>query len=221
MIPFETLFKQHRGRRCSKWQHYFSVYDRHLFHLIGQEFTLLEIGVAQGGSLQLWKKYFGGRVSVVGIDLDPNSYFEEPQIRVFTGDQSDRVFLEGVLAKIGTPTVIIDDGSHIQSHIIKTHRVLYPTLTSNGVYIIEDCHTSYWPRFEGGVNSHLNAVEIFSKSSHDVNEKWYNVSRTPIIGNLDSISFYDSLIVMEKRENKYLRRMVDVDHEGPKIMETV
>lgn len=221
MHQFETLFKEHRGRRCSKWQHYFSIYDRYLSHLIGRRFTLLEIGVAQGGSLQLWRKYFGEQVTVVGIDKNPNSYFEEPGIRVFIGDQSDESFLRSVISEIGSPTVIIDDGSHIQSHIIKTHQVLYPTLASNGVYIIEDCHTSYWPRFEGGVNSHLNAVEIFSKSSHDVNEKWYNVSRIPIIGNLDSISFYDSMIVMEKRENKYLRRMVDVDREGPKIMETI
>ncbi len=220
MIPFETLFKGHRDRRCSKWQHYFSVYDRHLFHLIGKQFTLLEIGVAEGGSLQLWKKYFGDQVRICGIDKDPKSYFQESQIEVFIGDQSDERFLNQVLNEIGSPTVIIDDGSHVQSHILKTHQVLYPNLASNGIYIIEDCHTSYWPRFEGGVNSHLNTVEIFSKSSHDVNEKWYNIPRTPILNNLNSISFYDSMIVMEKREDKFQRHMVDVDQNGPRIMET-
>ena len=56
MISFENIFKQHRLRYASKWHHYFSIYDRHLSHLIGKEFTLLEIGVNQGGSLQLWKK---------------------------------------------------------------------------------------------------------------------------------------------------------------------
>lgn len=221
MDSFESLFQQHRSRHSSKWQHYFAVYDRHLSHLVGQEFTLLEIGVANGGSLQLWKKYFGSKVSVIGIDIDQKSYFEETQIKVYIGDQTNEDFLHVMLSEIRQPTVIIDDGSHVQSHIIKTLQVLYPHLASNGTYIIEDCHTAYWPRFEGGLNSHLNIVDILSKSAHDVNTKWYNLPKVPILNQLNSIAFYDSMIVLEKRESTYNRHMVEVDMNGPRLTETV
>lgn len=221
MQKFEDLFLSHRERCCSKWLHYFPIYDRHLSKFINQSITLLEIGVSKGGSLQLWKKYLGKNSKIVGIDIHRNSFYLEDQIDIFIGDQSNTSFLEKVLQKIDSPCIIIDDGSHIQSDILKTFNFLFPFLSDNGIYIIEDCHTAYWPRFEGGINSHLNVVDIFSKSAHDVNTKWYNLPRTPKIKKLDSISFYDSMIVFEKRTENYNRFMIDVDVQGPKIMETV
>lgn len=220
-MKLETLFKEHRGRHSSKWHHYFEVYDRHLSHLINKPFTLLEIGIAGGGSLQLWKKYFGSSVKIIGIDIDQNCYFEESQIKTYIGDQTDTEFLSKILKENDQPTVIIDDGSHIQSHVIQTFNFLYPVLTNYGIYIVEDCHTAYWPRFEGGVNSHLNFVEIMSKTVHDVNTKWYNVPKTPRLNNLNSIHFYDSMIVCEKKQNNVERLMVNVDETGARIMERV
>jgi len=221
MKNFEHLFQQHQSRFSSKWQHYFAVYDRFFSRFINQKFTLLEIGVSLGGSLQLWKKYFGSHVSVIGIDNNSQSYFEESQIQIFIGDQTDKKFLENVLNTISNPAIIIDDGSHIQSHILKTFEILYPALSDNGIYVIEDCHTAYWPRFEGGVNSHLNVVDIFSRSAHDVNSKWYNVPKTVRIPQLDSISFHDSMIILEKRQKDYKRNMVEVDRSGPRIRDTI
>lgn len=221
MNSFEDLFISHTDRYSSKWQHYFEIYDRHLAHLKNKELVLLEIGVSQGGSLQLWKKYFGTQIKIYGIDVNPESKFSEPQIEVFIGDQTDVEFLDCVIKNIGPPTVIIDDGSHIQSHVIKTFEFLFPKLVNNGIYIIEDCHTSYWPRFEGGLNSHLNVVDIMSRTAHDVNTKWYNEPRTPKIKQLNSIHFYDSVIVLEKRPKQFTRRMVDVDVNGARIMESI
>jgi 23S rRNA U2552 (ribose-2'-O)-methylase RlmE/FtsJ len=221
MNSFETLFKQHREKYTSKWRHYFSIYDRHLSDLIGKEFTLIEIGVNQGGSLQLWKKYFGNKVKIIGIDKNNDSYFEESQIKIFIGDQSDEIFLKKIINSIDSPTVIIDDGSHIQSHILKSLNILYPALSFGGTYIIEDCHTSYWPRFEGGVNSHLNIVEILSRSTHDVNTRWYNLPKIPILSDLNSICFYDSMIVLEKQENNCKRMSVDADSTGARIIEVI
>jgi len=221
MSSFENLFISHNNRYSSKWQHYFEIYDRHLSHLKHKPIVLLEIGVSQGGSLQLWKKYFGTQSKIYGIDLNPKSRFYEDQIEVFIGDQTDTVFLNHVINNIGRPDVIIDDGSHIQSHVIKTFDFLFPHLADNGIYIIEDCHTSYWPRFEGGVNSHLNVVDILSRTAHDVNTKWYNEPRTPKIKQLNSIHFYDSVIVLEKRPKQFTRHMVDVDVNGARITESV
>lgn len=214
-------FYEHTDRLCSKWDHYFSVYERHLSKFTNKPITFLEIGISKGGSLQIWKKYFGAQSRIVGIDIDPTCYFEEPQIETYIGDQTDTAFLSSVINKIGTPDIIIDDGSHVQSHVLKTFEHLYPLLSNDGVYIIEDCHTSYWPRFEGGLNSHLNVVDIMSRNVHDVNTKWYNLPREPKIKNLDSMHFYDSMIVFEKKQSNVDRLMVNVDNSGIKVIERV
>lgn len=217
----ENIFNEHRGRLCSKWQHYFDIYDRHLSRFINRPVNILEIGISGGGSLQIWKKYFGNNAKVSGIDIDPNCYFVEDQIQTFIGDQTNTTFLQSVINKIGIPDIIIDDGSHVQSHILKSFDYLYPLLSDRGVYIIEDCHTSYWPRFEGGLNSHLNVVDIMSRTVHDVNTKWYNLPRQPKLSNLDSIHFYDSVIVYEKKVQSTTRIMVNVDSNGVVVRETV
>lgn len=222
MEKLENIFVNHHLKKSSKWHHYFDIYDRHLSKFRDKQITLLEIGVAEGGSLQIWKKYFDEKSKIFGIDIREDCKYEESQIEIFIGDQTDYNFLTKVIDRIGIPDIIIDDGSHVQSHILKTFDFLYPILNENdGVYVIEDCHTAYWPRFEGGVNSHLNVVEIFSKRVHDVNSKWYNEPKTPKLKTLDSIHFYDSMIVFEKRKNIYHRYMVDTSIDGPKIMEKV
>lgn len=223
MENLEHIFANHRSKKSSKWYHYFEVYDRHISKFIDKKVTLLEIGVAEGGSLQIWKKYLGSKSKIVGIDIRQEFYFnDESQIEIYIGDQTNHDFLLKVIDKIGIPDIIIDDGSHVQSHILKTFDLLYPILNENGgVYVIEDCHTAYWPRFEGGINSHMNVVEIFSKRVHDVNSKWYNEPKTPQLRTLDSIHFYDSMIILEKRKNTYNRYMVDTSSNGPIIMEKV
>lgn len=218
---FEELFQNHRDRLCSKWHHYFEIYDRHFSSFINKEFTLLEIGVAHGGSLQLWKKYFGSKVKVVGIDIVPAAYFTEPQIEVFIGDQTNVEFLSEVVGKIGQPSIIIDDGSHVQSHILKTFEFLFPNLSEDGIYLIEDCHTAYWANFEGGINSHLNVIDVFSKFSHDVNIKWYEEPKVPRTKNLKSLHFYDSVIVFEKRQSQFERIMMNADSSGLSIPQVV
>lgn len=223
MENLEHIFANHRSKKSSKWHHYFEVYDRHISKFIDKKVTLLEIGVAEGGSLQIWKKYLGSKSKIVGIDIRQEFYFDdESQIEIYIGDQTNHDFLLKVIDKIGIPDIIIDDGSHVQSHILKTFDLLYPILNENGgVYVIEDCHTAYWPRFEGGINSYMNVVEIFSKRVHDVNSKWYNEPKTPQLRTLDSIHFYDSMIILEKRKNIYNRYMVDTSSNGPIIMEKV
>jgi hypothetical protein len=221
MTSFKDYFFNHRSRHCSKWFHYFSIYDRHFEHLKNQEFTLLEIGVGNGGSLQLWKKYFGSKVKIFGIDVNPQSDFSEGQIKIFIGNQSDTDFLDSVIKEIGSPTIIIDDGSHIQSDMIKSFDFLFPKLSENGIYIVEDCHTCYWPRFQGGVSSHLNFVDILSRTVHDVNHKWYNEPRSTKIKQLNSIHFYDSVVVLEKKSMEVKRHMLDVDATGVKILEEI
>jgi hypothetical protein len=203
MVSLQDVFDSHTGRQSGKWKHYFTIYDRYLQQFIGTEFTLIEIGVQQGGSLQIWKKYFGSKVGVVGIDIEQRTMFTEPQIQTFCGNQSDTNFLDSVITQVGTPTVIIDDGSHNQSDVLTSLHALWPKLAVNGIYIIEDTHTAYWQEWKGGINSPLNIVAVSSRFVHDVNLQHMKEPYTPVMRNLRSISYYDSMIVLEKElENK-------------------
>ena len=125
-------------------------YQTHFQALRLKDVNLLEIGIGgyndptQGGhSLRMWKAYFpNGRIN--GIDLLDKSLLEEERIRTFAGSQVDQPFLERVIAEIGTPDIIIDDGSHLSEHVIASFQILFPLLAPDGIYVVEDLQTSYW-----------------------------------------------------------------------------
>src|SRR5215469_11390917 len=95
-------FLSNTGRRTHKWYQYFPAYERHFEHLRNQHITLIEIGVGEGGSLQMWRRYFGPFARIVGIDWNPDRrQVEEDQIYIRIGHQENRSFLERVLAEFG------------------------------------------------------------------------------------------------------------------------
>jgi hypothetical protein len=143
--------------RTDKWGRHFYTphYQRHLEHLRGERFTLLEIGIGgyarekQGGrSLRMWKHFFP-RAQVVGLDIEDKSFVEAPRIKAYQGSQVDPEVLERIVAENGRPQVVIDDGSHRPEHIRETFRLLFPLLADDGIYAIEDTQTSYWPKWGG------------------------------------------------------------------------
>lgn len=69
----EAVFYGHKGRLAQKWHHYLEIYERHFEPLQQQKQPLrtLELGVSRGGSLEIWRKYFGPDARIVGIDIDP------------------------------------------------------------------------------------------------------------------------------------------------------
>jgi hypothetical protein len=129
---------------------YCQHYQEHFQALRLKNVNLLEIGIGgyddpnQGGhSLRMWKAYFpNGRIN--GIDLHDKTPHEEPRIRTFAGSQIDEVFLQRVITEIGTPDIIIDDGSHRPEHVVATFKILFPLLARHGIYVVEDLQTSYW-----------------------------------------------------------------------------
>src|SRR6185436_388571 len=68
----ERIAATHTGARANKWQHYFEIYDRHFARFRGREITVLEVGVAGGGSLEIWRSYFGPKARIVGMDINPD-----------------------------------------------------------------------------------------------------------------------------------------------------
>jgi methyltransferase family protein len=140
-----------------KWgRHWYAPhYQRHLAPFRTRPITLLEIGVggyddprAGGQSLRMWKAYFP-KARVFGLDLYDKSALQEERIRIFQGSQDDPAVIERLLAETGPLDVVIDDGSHLNAHVLRTFELLFPHLRDGGIYAVEDLQTAYWPKFGG------------------------------------------------------------------------
>ena len=198
MSKLFEVFNSHDGRGCGKWEHYPEIYEKHLERFVGKEVTIFELGVCKGGSLQVWKKYFGEKANIIGVDVDPYSKYEEEQIKVYTGNVLDFKLWQEIVEKHGQPDIIIDDASHIQQEVIQAFSMLYPALKDDGVYIIEDTHTAYRGNFGGGITSPLNVVSIFGRLVNDVNNHFIEEAYTSTLMDIKSMHFYNSMIVLEK-----------------------
>lgn len=189
------------GPVINKWRHYFPIYERHLTSWRNKTITILEIGVDKGGSLQMWQRFFGPMATIVGIDLNPESIeAEQDGIHVRIGDQSSPEFLSTLIEEFGPFDIVIDDGSHMMEHMLASFNFLYPTLSKNGLYIIEDTHTCYWPEFGGGVDNPNTFINI-SKNHLDELNSFHardTVPETFISKHTFGIYHYDSVIVYER-----------------------
>ena len=151
----------------------------------------------------MWKQYFGPYSVIVGLDIDPVcQQVAEDQIHIRIGNQSDTDFLQRVLDEFGTPDIIIDDGSHMMQDMRKSFLYLYRRLPDNGVYIVEDMHTCYWPDFGGGYRAEGSFME-FCKGHIDLLNAHHTKGRlkpTEFTDSTFSVCFYDSVVVFEKRK---------------------
>ena len=196
-------FLTHDGHPIDKWAHYFPIYDRHFSWYANKSLTFLEIGVARGGSLQMWQRFFGPLAKIVGIDIRERSKsYEAPGTLVRIGDQADEQFLQSLIDEFGVPDIVLDDGSHQMEHIAKTFNFLYPKLPKNGVYMVEDLHTAYWDEFGGGVSKPETFINLSKEYIDRLNA---DHSRGQVVPNFITrqtfgISFYDSVVVFEKGE---------------------
>jgi SAM-dependent methyltransferase len=201
--PLARYFLSNRGRMIDKWHHYFEIYHRHLERFRRRSPVVLEIGVFQGGSLQMWHDYFGKGARVIGVDIDPRTrQFEDDSTTILIGDQADPAFLGDIRKRFAHIDVIIDDGGHTMAQQITTFGELYPHLQPRGVYICEDLHTSYMPMYGGGLRRDGTFIE-FSKHLIDALHGWYYVAEGTELdvytAGTYGVSFYDSIVVIEKR----------------------
>lgn len=149
--PLWKYFSHNEGRMIIKSHNYFDIYHNHFCRFRDQPVTVLEIGVADGGSLQMWKSYFGPDAKIYGVDINPRcKELEEDQIKIFIGDQSDRGFLRVLREEIGHIDIVIDDGGHMMIQQITSFEELFPFIGETGIYLVEDLSTSYSQAYGGG-----------------------------------------------------------------------
>lgn len=160
--PLRVYFEQHKaGRGIWKWKHYFDIYHRHLAKFVGRPVHVCEIGVYSGGSLEMWRDYFGEGCRIYGVDLqDACKAYENEYTRIFIGDQADRGFWRSFKASAPQLDVLIDDGGHRPEQQIATLEEMLPHLRPGGVFLCEDVHGVHngFATYMHGLVKNLNAM---------------------------------------------------------------
>jgi len=140
----DDLAKRHGSDKSSLFHGYTASYERWFGSIRFDVQSVLELGVANGASLRMWRDFFPA-AHVQGLDIDPAFMFTEERITTVLGDQED-----AAVAQSFQPTdIIIDDGGHQMAQQIGSFSLYFPLVKRGGLYIIEDLHTSYWPNYGG------------------------------------------------------------------------
>ena len=204
MNHLKAWFDANTDRRIDKWSHYFEVYDRHFSRFRHSDICVVEFGVSQGGSLSMWRDYFGPKAKIYGVDVNEHcKVFKEEGTEILIGDQGDRNFLKSLIDIVSRIDILIDDGGHTMDQQIRTFEELFPYISQNGVYLCEDCHTSYWSKFGGGYRKKGSFIE-YCKLLIDQMNAWHSKTTrlrvTDFTKSAKSMHFYDSIVVVEKGE---------------------
>jgi hypothetical protein len=193
----QRYFEAHReGRGIWKYQHYFPIYERHFRKFVGREVHVLEIGVYSGGSLEMWKSYFGPNARIYGVDVEESCRsYENEHTHIEIGDQADPAFWSLFRKRYPRIDIVIDDGGHRLEQQRVTFEAMLPHLQPGGVYLCED--------LAGERNSFVAYLQGFAA---ELNRFQWNaadeVSVTPsaLQRELSSIHFYPYIAVVEKYE---------------------
>ncbi len=201
-MSLNQYFWTNTGRPIHKSAHYLPIYERHFAPFVGRSVVMLEIGVWKGGSAQMWKHYFGPAARIIGIDINPEcKAYEDEQVSIRIGDQSDPKFLASLIQEFGVPDIVLDDGSHEMRHVNASFDYLFPRMARDGVYLVEDLHTAYWPNYGGGLRSPASFIERSKGLIDELNADHVPdgaLKPTPFSRTARSMHFYDSIVVVEK-----------------------
>lgn len=198
---FEKIYYRRTGRAIFKWRHYLPVYDQVLTPYVGRPLTLVEIGVANGGSIDLWREFLGKQIRIIGVDNNPECLeLEAPGVEIMIGSQADPDFLAQVAERAGPIDIVIDDGSHICSHQITAMGALFPHVRDGGLYVCEDLHTSYWREFEGGLKTPGSFIEFTKDLIDRVHHRWNGIPLPPddLAHWIGAMTLADSMAVFHK-----------------------
>ena len=222
-ITLQNLYDAHSGKISDKWFSYLVSYDEIFREFRHRKIRILEIGVQNGGSLELWARYFPNAKSIVGCDIDPSCkelQFEDERISVVVGDISSEQTEEQIFEVAEDFDIIIDDGSHESGDIIKAFARYFERLTPGGVFVVEDLHCSYWgDDFNGGLNAPFSSISFFKRIIDVLNyEHWggeiqpreildyfstvYDIAFSDKeLLSIESVVFQNSLCVVHKAES--------------------
>ena len=148
-----------------KLDSYFQVYEEIFKKYVGKKITFVEVGVLGGGSLFMWKDYFGKDARIIGIDINPEAEkWKDHGFEIFIGSQSKEKFWKDFYNKVGKIDILLDDGGHHnKEQIISVHSSI-PNINDKGVIVVEDTHSSYMKEFNKHPVHPMNIQIIYDLS---------------------------------------------------------
>ena len=208
MKNIKNSFKQ-SPKYSIKWNNYFDIYNNLFQKFIGKKITFVEVGVGNGGSLFMWKNFFGKKAKIIGIEMNPEAKkLEKKGFKIFIGDQSDPNFWEKFYKKVGKVDILLDDGGHKNIQQVTTFMESYNYIKPGGMIIIEDTHTSFMKK-KGFKNPSKYSFVSFSKYIIEnlhrrnpmVEKKLNDLSQK-----IESITFYDSIVCINFNLKKIINK---------------
>lgn len=225
------LYEAHQGKVSDKWDIYLAEYDRLFTPFRNSPIRLLEIGIQNGGSLEIWASYFPAARSIVGCDINPDCRqlrYADPRISVVVADANTDEAQAAILRQGDDLDIVIDDGSHTSSDIVKTFARYFRHVKPGGFFLAEDLHCSYWADFEGGLFDPASSVAFFKRLADVINHEHWGVPAQradvlasfaraygvvfdeDLLAQVHSVEFINSLCVVRKADPS--RNVMGVRH---------
>lgn len=225
MKKLTDLYKDHTGKVSDKWRSYLDEYDKLFTPFRSLPISLLEIGIQNGGSLEIWSQYFPNAQKFVGCDINPdcaNLSYLDPRIAFVVGDANAEEVKEKVFQHSQSFDLIVDDGSHTSGDIVKAFANYFPALRDGGLFVAEDLHCSYWGEFDGGIYHPHSSINFFKLLADIVNHEHWGLAKTRgdlvagykekfqvnfpenLLAEVGSVKFINSICIIEKKSKNLL-----------------
>jgi hypothetical protein len=195
-----------------KHSSYFHVYDQLFDRFVGKKITFVEIGVLGGGSLFMWRNYFGPEARIIGVDLNPGAKkWESHGFEIYIGSQDDEKFWDEFKLNVGNVDIVLDDGGHTFSQQIITTNSLLDSINEDGILVVEDTHTSYMMGFGSKKRSFINYA--FSRV-HEINKRSYFLKNNDYNTGIISVQFFESIVAFNINNKISNEEVTLVTNEG-------
>jgi len=198
LIANLAIFKSYQQSPYLSLKHsaYFQVYEELLSQYRGKSITFVEVGVLNGGSLFMWRNFFGPQARIIGIDFNPLAKrWEQDGFEIHIGSQSSPNFWKTFFSQVGPVDVLLDDGGHTnEQQIVTTHEAI-PFIKDGGLLLVEDVHAIYFKDF--GNPSKYSFINYAKQFVDVVNSRFPGVQPVPqdlFKKAVYSVHFYDSIV---------------------------
>ena len=206
-------------RYSIKWNNYFDIYNNLFKKFVNKKITFVEVGIGNGGSLFMWRKFFGKKAKIIGIELNPEAKkLEKFGFKISIGDQSDPHFWKSFYKKYGKVDILLDDGGHRNIQQITTFMESYSHVKPNGKIVVEDTHTSFMKK-KGFKNpskySFINFSKLIVENMHRRNpmldKELNNLSKK-----IESVFYYDSIVSINFGSKKQFKKTILLENDSMK-----
>ena len=174
---------------------YFQVYEELFSPYRNKKIVFVEVGVLNGGSLFMWREFFGVEARIIGVDFNPLAKrWKKDGFEIYIGSQSDPNFWDEFFKSVGAVDILLDDGGHTNEQQIVTTYKSIPFINDGGLLLVEDVHTSYFSDFNNPFKySFINYAKLIVDG---VNARFPGVNLPQkIFGDaVYSVRFYDSIV---------------------------